>query len=86
MTEAAIYAEHFPALLAEVGSEMVERFTHEEAQSLLYTFAGPWPVLGRDPSDPDTRFLYLAFGDLVCRFRGVELAPAAIVVDDVVSL
>jgi hypothetical protein len=43
-------------------------------------------VLGRDASKPSTRFVYLADGALVCRFRGVELAPGAIVVDDVVSV
>ena len=28
---------------------MVELFTHEEAQELLFTFAGSWPVLERAP-------------------------------------
>lgn len=83
---AAIYAEHFPASLAEVGPAMVAFFTHEEAQNLLFTFAGAWPGLGRDAADPTIRFVYLAFGDLVCRFRGVELAPGAIVIDDVTRL
>ena len=83
---AAIYAEHFPASLADLGPEVVEQFTHEEAQGLLYTFAGAWPVLGRDAADPSTRFVYLTLDSLVCRFRGVELAPGAIVIDDVASL
>lgn len=83
---AAIYAEEFPASLAAVGPQAVEWFTHDEAQGLLYTFAGAWPVLGRDASDPSTRFVYLTVSDLVYRFRAIELAPGAIVVDDVVSL
>jgi len=80
---AVIYAEHFSASLADVGPEVVKRFTHEEAQGLLFTFAGAWPVLGRDADDPSTRFVYVVVADQVCRFRGVELAPGAIVVDDV---
>ncbi len=65
---------------------MVEAFTHEEAQGLLFTFAGAWPALGRDDKDPSTRFVYTTIGELVCRFRGIELAPGAIVVDDVALL
>lgn len=83
---AAIYAEEFPASLAAVGPQMLESFTHDEAQNLLYTFAGAWPVLGRDAGDPLTRYAYLSIGDLVCRFRGIELAPGAIVIDDVANL
>lgn len=83
---AAIYAEHFPASLVELGLEMVERFTHEQAQEMLFTFAGAWPVLGRDTGDPATRFIYVLLGDTVCRFRAVELAPGAIIVDDVTDL
>jgi hypothetical protein len=83
---AAIYAEAFPGQLAAAGTRAVGWFTHDEAHDLLYTFAGAWPVLGRDADDPSTRFVYLSNGDLVCRFRGVELAPGAIVVDDVTSL
>lgn len=83
---AAIYAEEFLAALAAVGPELVEAFTHDEAQGLLYTFAGAWPVLGHDASDPSRRFVYRTIGDLVCRFRGIELAPDAIVIDDVTSL
>ncbi len=83
---AAIYAEEFPAVLAAAGPALVQFFTHEEAQSLLFTFAGAWPVLGRDADDPSTRFAFVTIGDLVCRFRGIELAPGAIVVDDVMSL
>lgn len=79
---AAIFAEHFPASLANLDLEVVNRFTHEEAQGLLYTFAGAWTVLGRDADDPSTRFVYLVLADRVCRFRGVELAPNAIVVDE----
>jgi hypothetical protein len=82
---AAIYGEYFPASLANLGSDVVERFTHEEAQGLLYLFAGAWPTLGRDADDPSTRYVYLSIADEVCRFRGVELAPGAIVVDDVAS-
>lgn len=48
--------------------------------------AGAWPVLGRDADDSSTRFVYLTIGDLVCRFRGIELARGAIVDDDVTSL
>jgi hypothetical protein len=62
---------------------MVEEFTHEEAQGLLFTFAGAWPALGRDAEDPSTRFVYMTIGELVCRFRGIELAPGAVVIDDV---
>jgi hypothetical protein len=58
---------------------MAEAFTHEEAQGLLFTFAGAWPALGRDAEDPSTRFVYMTIGELVCRFRGIELAPGAIV-------
>ena len=83
---AAIYAEEFPAALAEVGPAMAEAFTHEEAQDLLFTFAGAWPALGRDAQDPSSRFVYMTVGELVCRFRGIELAPGAIVVDDVARL
>ena len=83
---AAIYAEEFPASLAALGPHAVEWFTHDEAQGLLYTFAGAWPVLGRDASDPSTRFVYLTVSDLVYRFRAIELAPGAIIVDDIGSL
>jgi hypothetical protein len=83
---AAIYAEEFPAVLAGVGPAMVEAFTHEAAQGLLFTFAGAWPALGRDAKDPSTRFVFMTIGELVCRFRGIELAPGAIVLDDVARL
>jgi hypothetical protein len=83
---AAIYAEAFPGRLMAVGPQAIEWFTHDEAHGLLYTFASAWPSLGRDTSDPSTRFVYLSIGALVCRFRGVDLAPGAIVVDDVVSV
>jgi len=82
---AAIYAEYFPASLANLGPDVVEWFTHDEAQGLLYTFAGAWPTLGRDADDPSTRYVYVSIAGEVCRFRGVELAPGAIVVDDVAS-
>jgi hypothetical protein len=65
---------------------VVAWFDHDEAQRLLYTFAGAWPVLGRDAADPSTRFVYLDAGGTVCRFRGVEPAQAAVVVDDVTVL
>ena len=83
---AAIFAEDFPAAVTEVGGEVVELFTHDEAQRLLFTFAGAWPVLGRDVDDSSIRFVYLTMGELVCRFRGVELVPGAVVIDDVASL
>ena len=83
---AAIYAEEFPAAIAAAGSSMVQSFTHEEAQALLFTFAGAWPVLGRDADNPSTRYVYVTIGDLVCRFRGVELEPGAIVVDEVTNI
>ena len=83
---AAIYAEEFPAVLADVGPAMIEAFTHDEAQGLLFTFAGAWPALGRDAKDSSTRFVFMTIGELVCRFRGIELAPGAIVVDDVARL
>ena len=86
LNDRLIYAEEFPAVLADVGPAMVEAFTHEEAQGLLFTFAGAWQALGRDAEDPSKRFVYMAIGELVCRFRGIELAPGAIVVDDVASL
>ena len=82
----AIFAEDFPAAITAAGAEMVELFTHDEAQGLLFTFAGAWPVLGQDAGDSSTRFVYLSMGQLVCRFRGVELAPGAIVIDDVATL
>lgn len=83
---AAIFAEHFPSAVTNVGAEMVELLTHEEAQGLLFTFAGAWPILGREDGESTTRFVYLSIGQQVCRFRGVELAPGAIVIDDVESL
>jgi hypothetical protein len=83
---AAIFAEDFPAAVTAIGAEMVELFTQEVAQGLLFTFAGAWPALGRDGSDSSARFVYLSIGQLVCRFRGVELAPGAIVIDDVAVL
>ena len=83
---AAIYAEAFPGQIHAAGGEVVEWFTHDEAHDLLYTFAGAWPVLGRDIAGRATRFVYLSNGVVVCRFRGVELAPGAIVVDDVTRL
>lgn len=83
---AAIFAEDFPAAVTAVGAEMDELFTHDEAQGLLFTFAGAWPVLGQHGDDSSTRFVYLSMGQLVCRFRGVELAPGAIVIDDIASL
>ncbi len=73
-------------MLAAAGPAVVQSFTHEKAQGLLFTFAGAWPVLGRDADDPSTRFAFVTIGDLFCRFRGIELAPGAIVVDDVMSL
>lgn len=80
---AAIYAEHFPGLLGAGATEVAERFTHDVALDLLYTFAGAWPTLGRDVGDQATRFVYLVVGGEICRFRGIELAPGAIVVDDI---
>ena len=62
---------------------MLEAFTHEEARGLPFTFAGAWPALGRNAKEPSTRFVYLTIGELVCRFRGIELAPGAIVIDAV---
>lgn len=49
---AVIVAEEFPATLTAVGSDLVETFSHDEAQGLLYTFAWARPVLGHDASDP----------------------------------
>ncbi len=83
---AAIFVEDFPSAVTAVGAEMVESFTHEEVQGLPFTFAGAWPVLGHDAGDSSTRFVHLSIDELVCRFRGVELAPGAIVIDDVASL
>ena len=53
----AIFAEDFPAAITAAGAEMVELFTHDEAQGLLFTFAGAWPVLGQDAGDSSTRFV-----------------------------
>lgn len=84
---AAIYAEAFPKRVSDAGPELVAWFTHDQAQGVLYTFAGAWPALGRDATDPtSTPFLYLIAGEVVCRFRGVELAPGAIVVDDMTTI
>ena len=58
-----------------MGPAMFEAFTPAEAQGLPFTFAGAWPVLGRDAKDPSTRFVYLTIGELVCRFRGIGLRP-----------
>lgn len=81
---AAIFAEAFPGVLAAAGAEAL--FTHEQAQRTLFAFAGAWSSLGRDADDSSTRYLYMAVGMTVCRFRGVELAPGAIVVDDIAPL
>jgi hypothetical protein len=80
-----MYAEHFPALIATARPEALAWFTHDQALVVLDTFAGAWPTLGRntelDPSD--ARWLFVATPNaVVCRFRGRELAHAAIVVDD----
>ena len=83
---AAIYSEQFPAALVEAGPAMLERFDHDEALDLLFTFAGAWPSLGRDTADPSRRYVYRAYDEVVCRFRGIELAPGAVVVDDVLRL
>lgn len=83
---AAIFAERFPLLVEATTGSTAERFTHEVALDVLSTFAGAWPTLGRDPDTQSTRYLYSTLGSDVLRFRGVELAPGAIVVDDVVSL
>ena len=81
----AIYAEEFPGALSELAPGVGEWFTHDEAHEVLYTFAGAWPVLGRDTGEPSTRYVYRVLGGSVCEFRGVELAPGTIVVDDVLS-
>lgn len=83
---AAIYAEHFPGRLIAAGEATITWFSHDEAHLLLYTFAGAWPGLGRDSENESVRYVYRSDGNLVCRFRGLELAPGAIVIDDVVSL
>lgn len=83
---AAIYAEAFPGVLAAASPEVEAWFTHDEAQDVLYTFAGAWPSLGRDDADASARFLYRSGNGTVCRFRGVELAVGAIVVDDLLEL
>ena len=51
---AAIYAENFPASLAGLGSDVVERFTHEQAESAVsdllafpITVFPTGPLLGR---------------------------------------
>lgn len=85
----AMYAEDFPARLLEARPSVIRWFTHRQALLVLNTFAGAWPTLGRNADvDPDdTRWLYLANSELVvCRFRGRELAAAAIVVDDLDDL
>ena len=83
---AAIYAEHFPGRLIAAGEDAIRWFSHDEAHLLLYTFAGAWPGLGRDSDNESTRYMYRSDGEIVCRFRDMELAPGAIVIDDVVSL
>ena len=80
---AAIYSESFAGQLTKAGQVAIDWFTHEQARELLYTFAGAWPTLGRDSQDPRTRYVYLGTGDSVYRFRAIELAPGAIVVDDI---
>jgi hypothetical protein len=80
---AAIYAETFPGQLAKAGQAAIGWFTHDQARALLYTFAGAWPTLGRDSNDSPTRYVYLATDNDAYRFRAIELAPGAIVVDDI---
>lgn len=83
---AAIYAEQFPGRLMDAGEDATRWFSHDEAHHLLYTFAGAWPGLGRDSENESIRYVYRSDGEIVCRFRGLELAPGAIVVDDIVVL
>jgi hypothetical protein len=80
-----MYAEHFPALIAAAKPEVLAWFSHRQALAVLDTFAGAWLTLGRNPEldPPDARWLFVATPSaVVCRFRGRELAAAAIVVDD----
>lgn len=83
---AAIYSEAFPGQLTKAGQAAIDWFTHEQAHSVLYTFAGAWPTLGRDSNDSETRYVYLATDNDLYRFRAIELAPGAIVVDDISSV
>lgn len=83
---AAIFDEHFPAEILAAGDDVIAWFSHDEAHHVLYTFAGAWPGLGRDREDDSTRYLYRSNGKIVCRFRGVQLTPSAIVVDGIVAL
>jgi hypothetical protein len=83
---AAIFSEEFPARIAAAGSDVGLWFSHAQAHDLLYTFAGAWPTLGRDPYDPAVRYVHLSDGEFVCRFRAIELRSSAIVVDDVFRL
>ena len=85
-TRAAIFDEHFPAEIIAAGDDVTTWFSHDEAHHVLYTFAGAWPGLGRDHDDDSTRYLYRSNGEIVCRFRGVQLTPNAIVVDGIVAL
>ncbi len=82
----AIYVEHFPNAIRNADERLLMWFTDDQARHVLFTFAGAWPTLARDPSDRSTRYLYLSDGSFVCRFRGIELAPNTIVVAEMTML
>lgn len=82
----AIYAEHFPGSLRAAGDDVVAWFTDDQARKALFTYAGAWRTLAHDADEPTVRYLYVSDGTTTCRFRGVELAPNAIVVDKLIRL
>ncbi|MEM9893549.1 MAG: hypothetical protein AAF962_22060 [Actinomycetota bacterium] len=83
---AAIFSEGFPGVLEAAGAEAIDWFTQDVAQEVLFTFAGAWPALGRDQANVERRYVYVAPAGVAYRLRGIELAPGAIVVDDIVVL
>ncbi len=89
---AAIYDETFPGELDVVMVAASARarlwFSQVEAHGVLATFAGAWPVLGRErEGGREYRSLVLGVpvtGE-VFTFRGVEVARGAILVVDVIA-
>lgn len=85
---AAIYGETFPALWVAAPAEVQAWLDHDVAADVLSTFAGAWSSLGRNDAidPPEVRWQYRAVpsGSFAVAFRGRELAPGAIVVDDLI--
>lgn len=70
----AVFDERFPAALAALGNP--EWFTVDLAMSVLHSFAGAWPTLGRAPVDPPSErsMVGVVPGVGAVRFVGRNLA------------